>query len=44
MAYMGGIVKFLLLVIGYLITYYNKYALFVRLANRLYNFDLADKE
>jgi hypothetical protein len=44
MAYVGGLLKFGLVVVGFFVANYNKYRLCVKLSNKLYNFDLADIE
>jgi hypothetical protein len=42
LAYVGGILKIALTIIGLLVINYNNYDLFLTIANRLYNFDFMD--
>lgn len=39
LAYIGGILKIALVIIGLLVINYNRYDLCLTIANRLYNFD-----
>lgn len=43
LAYVGGILKLAVTIVGFFVINYNRYDLFVTVANRLYNFDIPRK-